>query len=42
MEMNFEGFEIQKWNILMDRAQTQDLKNGHMPSCHIYSQSFGH
>ena len=28
MELNFEGLEIQKWNIPMDRAQERDKKNG--------------
>ena len=28
MELKFEGIEIWKWNILMDRAQRVDEKNG--------------
>ena len=28
MELNFEGLEIQKWNIPTDRAQRFDEKNG--------------
>ena len=28
MEFNFEGLEIQKWNIPTDRAQQLDEKNG--------------
>ena len=27
MELNSEGFEMQKWNILMDTAQKVDEKN---------------
>ena len=30
MELNFEGFEMQKWNIPADRAQRVDEKNGIM------------
>ena len=28
MELNFEGLEMQKWNIPTDRAQRVDEKNG--------------
>ena len=28
MELNFEGLQIQKWNIPTDRAQRFDEKNG--------------
>ena len=28
MELNFEGLEMQKWNILMDKTQRDDEKNG--------------
>ena len=28
MEVKFEGLEMQKWNIPMDRAQKVDEKNG--------------
>ena len=28
MELNLESLEIQNWNILMDRAQRADEKNG--------------
>ena len=28
MELKFEGIEMRKWNILMDRAQRVDEKNG--------------
>ena len=28
MELNFEGLEMQKWNIPMARAQIVDGKNG--------------
>ena len=28
MELNFEGLEIQKWNIPMDRTQEVDKKVG--------------
>ena len=28
MELNFEGFEMQKWNIPTDSAQRVDGKNG--------------
>ena len=28
MEFNFEGLEMQKWNISMERAQRVDEKNG--------------
>ena len=28
MEFNFEGLEMQKWNISTDRAQRVDEKNG--------------
>ena len=28
MELNFEGLEMQKWNIPSDRAQRIDEKNG--------------
>ena len=28
MELNFEGLQMQKWNILTDRAQRLDEKNG--------------
>ena len=28
MELNFEGYEMQKWNIPTDRAQRIDEKNG--------------
>ena len=28
MEFNFEGLEMQKWNISMDRAQRVDEENG--------------
>ena len=28
MELNFEGLEMQKWNIPMDRARRVDEKNG--------------
>ena len=27
MELNFEGLEMQKWNILSDRAEKLDEKN---------------
>ena len=28
MELNFEGLEMQKWNMRTDRAQRVDEKNG--------------
>ena len=28
MELNFEGLEMQKWNVLTDRAQRVDEKDG--------------
>ena len=28
MELNFEGLEIQKWNLPTDRAQIVNKKNG--------------
>ena len=28
MELKFEGIEMRKWNIIMDRAQRVDEKNG--------------
>ena len=28
MELNFEGLEMQKWNIPTDRVQREDEKNG--------------
>ena len=28
IELNFEGLEMQKWNIPTDRAQKRDTKNG--------------
>ena len=28
MELNFEGFKMQKWNIPKDGAQRVDVKNG--------------
>ena len=28
MELNFEGLEMQKWNVPMDRARIVDEKNG--------------
>ena len=31
MELNFEGLEMQKWNIAKDRAQRVDKKNGLFP-----------
>ena len=33
MKPNFEGLEMQKWNIPKDRAQRADeKKKGHLPS----------
>ena len=28
MELNFEGLEMQKWNVSTDRGWTVDKKNG--------------
>ena len=48
MELNFEGLEIQKWNIPTDRAQTEDEKKrekswwSNFSIYHVYSQSYGH
>ena len=28
MELDFEGLEMQKWNILTDKAQTVDERDG--------------
>ena len=40
--LNFEGLELQKWNIPTDRAQRLDEKNGgHSFSCHLYSLNYG-
>ena len=40
-ELNFEGLEMQKWNIPTDRAQRVDEKNGVI--CYfVYSRSYGH
>ena len=39
LEENFEGLEMQKWNIPNDTAQRADEKN----LCNlIYSQIYGH
>ena len=41
MELNFEGLEMQKWNIPIDGAQKVDKKWGHFSIYHIYCQSYG-
>ena len=40
-ELNFEGFEMQKWNKL-DRDQKAEEKKLHLFSYHVYSQSYSH
>ena len=35
LELNFEGLEIQKWNMSIDRIQRVDKKNGHLSSYHV-------
>ena len=43
MELNFEVLEVEKWNILTDKAQQLDEKNCiHLSIYHVYSQSYGH
>ena len=43
MELNFEGLEMEKWNIPTDRAQRVDGKNwSHLSSYYVYSPSDGH
>ena len=39
MELNFEGVEMQKWNVQTDRAQRVDQKFGVIYLFIIYSQS---
>ena len=34
MEFNFEGLEIQKWNISADRTQRVDKEMGSLVSCY--------
>ena len=38
VELNFDGLEMQKWNIPTDRAE----KRGYLSSCHVYYQSYGY
>ena len=33
---------MQKWNVLTDRAQRVDEKNGGHSSSYVFSQSYGH
>ena len=43
MDLNFEGLEMQKWNILTDRSQGVDEKNlGHLSTYYVYLQNYGH
>ena len=43
MELNFEGLEMQKLNIPMDRSQRADeKKDGYLLSYDVYSQCYGH
>ena len=43
MELNFEGLEIEKLNIPMDRSQRADEKKGsYLLSYDVYSQCYGH
>ena len=42
IELNFKGFEIQRWNIPTDRAQNNTWQKwSHLSSYHVYSQSYG-
>ena len=40
-ELNFEGLEMQKWDILMDGAQWVDFKKYHLSSHHVYFWRYG-
>ena len=40
--MNFEGLEMQKWNMLTDRDWRVDEKMGHFSIYRVYSQSYGY
>ena len=43
MELNFEGLEMQKWNVSTDRGWRVDKKNGVIFfSCRVYSRIYGH
>ena len=39
-ELNFEGLQIQKWNIPTDIAQIVDQKWGHLSIYHVYFRSY--
>ena len=40
--LNFEGLEMKKSNITIDKAQRVDKKRGCLCSYHAYSRSYGH
>ena len=41
MELNFEGLETQKWNLLMDTTQEKIKQRGHLFSYHVYFLGHG-